>query len=77
MTGKCALFLETPCWLVAWCTMSECFTLQKLPDGDCCVSIHLPESLDLQVDDLRAAFEEKLASMEEELAGHEGPFLLG
>ena len=31
----------------------------------------------MQVDELRAAFEEKLGELETQLAGHEGPFLLG
>lgn len=31
----------------------------------------------VQVDELQAAFEEKLSAIETQLAGHEGPFLLG
>ena len=31
----------------------------------------------LQVEALREAFEEKLGQLESQLAGHEGPFLLG
>ena len=31
----------------------------------------------MQVDELREAFEEKLAKFETELGRHEGPFLLG
>ena len=31
----------------------------------------------VQVDELRAAFEEKLSAVEMQLEGHEGPFLLG
>ena len=49
-----------------------CKMLQAL-----CKCTHWASMTNLQIEELREAFEEKLSQMESQLEGHEGPFLLG
>ena len=42
-----------------------------------CMGTDWALTVHLQIEELREAFEEKLSHMESQLAGHEGPFLLG